>query len=123
MSQPAHKIRDGGLALVIWRNTSTSGQTCYTVNPKRLYTARWGRGPLRSDLVKRHERRSGPIVVRGNVWDRLFQRGTEGMRAVRQAAAKKSDTDGNGTSSERRPGVRYDDPRHAGRNVYARVET
>ena len=32
MSQPAHKIRDGVLAVVIWRNQSERG-THYTVNP------------------------------------------------------------------------------------------
>lgn len=39
MSQPAHKLRDGCLAVVIWRNTSTSGQTYYTFNPTRSYKA------------------------------------------------------------------------------------
>jgi hypothetical protein len=37
MSSPAHKIRDGALQVVIWRNMSTSGQTYYTVNPIRSY--------------------------------------------------------------------------------------
>ena len=36
---PAHKFRDGCLAVVIWRNTSTSGQTYYTFNPTRSYKA------------------------------------------------------------------------------------
>ena len=39
MSQPAHKIRDGVLQVVIWRNTSTEGKTYYTVNPTRSYKA------------------------------------------------------------------------------------
>ena len=34
---PAHKLRDGCLQVVIWRNTSTSGQTYYTANPVRSY--------------------------------------------------------------------------------------
>ena len=37
MSQPAYKLRDGTLQVTIWRNTSTSGQTYYTVNPTRSY--------------------------------------------------------------------------------------
>lgn len=37
MSQPAHKLRDGSLSVVIWRNTSTEGKTYYTVNPQRSY--------------------------------------------------------------------------------------
>ena len=37
MSTPAHKLRDGCLSVVIWRNTSTSGQTYYTANPQRSY--------------------------------------------------------------------------------------
>ena len=37
MSQPAHKLRDGCLSVIIWRNTSHSGQTYYTANPVRSY--------------------------------------------------------------------------------------
>jgi len=37
MSTPAIKFRDGCLQVVVWRNTSTSGQTYYTVNPVRSY--------------------------------------------------------------------------------------
>lgn len=37
MSQPATKFRDGCLQVVVWRNTSTSGQTYYSVNPMRSY--------------------------------------------------------------------------------------
>ena len=37
MSQPAHKLRDGCLQVVIWRNTSTAGQTYYTATPVRGY--------------------------------------------------------------------------------------
>lgn len=37
MSTPAHKLRDGCLQVVIWRNTSTEGKTYYTVNPQRSY--------------------------------------------------------------------------------------
>lgn len=37
MSQPIHKLRDGVLQVVIWRNTSTEGKTYYTVNPQRSY--------------------------------------------------------------------------------------
>jgi hypothetical protein len=37
MSQPAHKLRDGTLQVVIWRNTSTSGQTYYSATPQRSY--------------------------------------------------------------------------------------
>ena len=36
MSAPAHKIRDGVLAVVIWRNTGERG-TYYTVNPSRSF--------------------------------------------------------------------------------------
>jgi hypothetical protein len=36
MSQPAHKLRDGCLQVVIWRNQSTNG-TYYTANPVRSY--------------------------------------------------------------------------------------
>ena len=36
---PAHKLRDGCLAVVIWRNTSTNGQTYYTFNAQRSYKA------------------------------------------------------------------------------------
>ena len=36
MSQPAHKLRDGCLSVVIWRNTSDKG-TYYTANPTRSY--------------------------------------------------------------------------------------
>lgn len=39
MSQPAHRIQDGTLKVVIWRNTSTEGKTYYTVNPQRSYKA------------------------------------------------------------------------------------
>ena len=37
MSQPAHRITDGTLKVVIWRNTSTEGKTYYSVNPQRSY--------------------------------------------------------------------------------------
>jgi hypothetical protein len=37
MSKPAHKLRDGNLQVVIWRNTSTEGKTYYTANPQRSY--------------------------------------------------------------------------------------
>lgn len=37
MSSPAHKLRDGCLSVVIWRNTSTEGKTYYTVNCQRSY--------------------------------------------------------------------------------------
>lgn len=37
MSSPAHKLRDGCLSIVIWRNTSTDGKTYYTANPQRSY--------------------------------------------------------------------------------------
>jgi hypothetical protein len=36
MSKPAHKIRCGVLAVVIWRNSGEKG-TYYTVNPTRSY--------------------------------------------------------------------------------------
>jgi hypothetical protein len=36
MSKPAHKIRSGVLAVVIWRNSGEKG-TYYTVNPTRSY--------------------------------------------------------------------------------------
>ena len=39
MSSPAHKLRDGCLSVVIWRNTSTSGTTYYTANLQRSYKA------------------------------------------------------------------------------------
>jgi hypothetical protein len=39
MTQPAHRIQDGTLKVVIWRNTSTEGKTYYTVNPVRSYKA------------------------------------------------------------------------------------
>ena len=39
MSSPAHKIQDGCLKIVIWRNTSTEGKTYYSVNPQRSYKA------------------------------------------------------------------------------------
>jgi hypothetical protein len=39
MSSPAHRIQDGCLKVTIWRNTSTNGQTYYTVNPLRSYKA------------------------------------------------------------------------------------
>lgn len=37
MSTPAHKLRDGTLQVVIWRNTSTSGQTYYSLTPQRSF--------------------------------------------------------------------------------------
>ncbi|MCE9565792.1 MAG: hypothetical protein K8U57_27520 [Planctomycetes bacterium] len=37
MSSPAIKFRDGCLQVVVWRNTSTSGQTYYTATPQRSY--------------------------------------------------------------------------------------
>jgi len=37
MSTPAIKFRDGTLQVVIWRNTSTSGQTYYSATPQRSY--------------------------------------------------------------------------------------
>ncbi|MBP3955442.1 hypothetical protein J8F10_09125 [Gemmata sp. G18] len=37
MSSPAHKLRDGCLQVVIWRNTNTEGKTYYTANPTRSY--------------------------------------------------------------------------------------
>jgi hypothetical protein len=37
MTSPAHKLRDGCLQVVIWRNTSTEGKTYYTANPTRSY--------------------------------------------------------------------------------------
>ena len=37
MSTPATKLRDGCLQVVIWRNTSTSGQTYYSATPQRSY--------------------------------------------------------------------------------------
>jgi hypothetical protein len=36
MSKPAHKIRCGALAVVIWRNSGEKG-TYYTINPTRSY--------------------------------------------------------------------------------------
>jgi hypothetical protein len=38
MSSPAHRIQDGCLKVVIWRNTGHTG-TYYTVNPQRSYKA------------------------------------------------------------------------------------
>lgn len=37
MSSPAHRFQDGTLKVVIWRNTSTNGNTYYTANPTRSY--------------------------------------------------------------------------------------
>jgi hypothetical protein len=37
MSSPAHKLRDGCLQIVIWRNTSTDGKTYYSATPQRSY--------------------------------------------------------------------------------------
>lgn len=37
---PAHKLRDGCLSFLIWRNTSTEGNTDYSATPQRSY--RWG---------------------------------------------------------------------------------
>lgn len=38
MSSPAHKIRNGNLAVTVWRNTSIEkGTSWYTVNPSRSY--------------------------------------------------------------------------------------
>jgi hypothetical protein len=37
MSTPAHKLRDGALQVVVWRNTSTGGSTYYTATPQRSY--------------------------------------------------------------------------------------
>jgi hypothetical protein len=37
MSQPAHRIQDGTLKVVIWRNTSTEGKTYYSATPQRSY--------------------------------------------------------------------------------------
>ncbi len=37
MSTPAHKLRDGCLSVVIWRNTNTEGRTYYSVNPQRSF--------------------------------------------------------------------------------------
>jgi hypothetical protein len=39
MTSPAQKLRDGCLQVVIWRNTSTSGQTYYSLTPQRSYKA------------------------------------------------------------------------------------
>ncbi len=39
MSTPAHKLRDGCLSVVIWRNTSTEGSTYYSATPQRSYKA------------------------------------------------------------------------------------
>lgn len=38
-NSPAHKLRDGCLQVVIWRNTSTEGKTYYSVTPQRSYRA------------------------------------------------------------------------------------
>jgi hypothetical protein len=37
MSTPAHKLRDGCLQVVIWRNTSTEGKTYYSAIPQRSF--------------------------------------------------------------------------------------
>ena len=37
MSSPAHKLRDGCLQVVIWRNTNTEGKTFYSLTPQRSY--------------------------------------------------------------------------------------
>lgn len=37
MSAPAHKLKDGCLSVIIWRNTSHNGTTYYTANPVRSY--------------------------------------------------------------------------------------
>ncbi|WP_435018440.1 hypothetical protein TA3x_000414 [Tundrisphaera sp. TA3] len=37
MASPAHRLKDGCLSVVIWRNTSHSGSTYYTANPVRSY--------------------------------------------------------------------------------------
>ncbi len=37
MTTPAIKFRDGCLQVVVWRNTSTSGQTYYSATPQRSY--------------------------------------------------------------------------------------
>ena len=37
MASPAHRIQDGCLKIVIWRNTSTSGNNYYTFNAQRSY--------------------------------------------------------------------------------------
>lgn len=39
MSTPAHKLRDGCLQVCIWRNTSTSGNTFYSLTPQRSFKA------------------------------------------------------------------------------------
>ena len=36
-NSPAHKLRDGCLAVVIWRNTATGGQAYYSFSPQRSY--------------------------------------------------------------------------------------
>jgi hypothetical protein len=37
MATPAHKLRDGALQVVIWRNTNTEGKTYYSATPQRSY--------------------------------------------------------------------------------------
>jgi hypothetical protein len=39
IASPAIKFQDGCLRVTVWRNTSTNGQTSYTVNPTRSYKA------------------------------------------------------------------------------------
>lgn len=87
MTSPVHKLRDGCLQVLIWRNTSTSGQTFYSITPQRSFkngddTWRDTNGLNTDDILPMAE-----LLRESYSWIRMQKRAdAKGRRESQQAA-------------------------------------
>lgn len=89
MSSPTHKLRDGCLQIVIWRNTSTDGRTYYSLTPQRSYKAGDDTWRETDSLNQDDALPMGELLREAHVWIRNQKRAdAAGRRQAENVTAK-----------------------------------